>query len=191
MIRFVVAGAIAAFVVASAMPAAARDGEHQMDMSGHKMADMSAPSDMVEAGQAAFASISEVVAKLRADPATDWSKVNIDALRSHLVDMDNVLIRARVTAIPVPRGARFEISGDGAVRDSIRRMVAAHTSMADGEDGRQVVSTPTEGGATMTVLGADDGQQAQIRALGFFGLLTGGVHHQLHHLMMAKGEMHH
>jgi hypothetical protein len=33
-------------------------------------------------GQAAFAAIQEIVAILEADPRTDWSKVNIDALRA-------------------------------------------------------------------------------------------------------------
>src|SRR6516165_7172350 len=41
----------------------------------------------VLAGQDAFGAIQEVVQILEADPTTDWSKVNIDALRQHLVDM--------------------------------------------------------------------------------------------------------
>ena len=35
-------------------------------------------------GQDAFAAIQEIVEILAADPKTDWSKVNIDALRQHL-----------------------------------------------------------------------------------------------------------
>ena len=36
---------------------------------------------------------------LEADPTTDWSKVNIGALREHLIDMDEVTMRApRATA---------------------------------------------------------------------------------------------
>jgi hypothetical protein len=61
----------------------------------------------------------------------------------------------------------------------------------DGDNGRHEVSAPTADGASMTVTARNDTGAAQIRALGFFGLLTGGTHHQLHHLMMAKGEMHH
>src|SRR5665213_2414926 len=41
-------------------------------------------------GQSAFAAIQEIVAILEADPKTDWSRVNIEALRQHLIDMDNV-----------------------------------------------------------------------------------------------------
>ena len=45
-------------------------------------------------GQAAFGAIEEIVQKLEADPATDWSKVNIGALREHLIDMNEVTLRA-------------------------------------------------------------------------------------------------
>jgi len=47
-------------------------------------------------GQAAFGAMQEIVALLQADPTTDWSKVDIDALRQHLIDMDEVTIRAAI-----------------------------------------------------------------------------------------------
>ena len=40
-----------------------------------------------EAGQSAFAAVREIVGILEADPATDWSKVDVEALRRHLIDM--------------------------------------------------------------------------------------------------------
>ena len=49
-----------------------------------------------EPGQVAFAANQEVVAILASDPATDWSKVDIEALRQHLIDMNSVTLRARV-----------------------------------------------------------------------------------------------
>lgn len=48
-------------------------------------------------GQDAFGTIQEIVRMLEADPATDWSKVNIGALREHLIDMDEVTMRARAS----------------------------------------------------------------------------------------------
>ena len=48
-------------------------------------------------GQEAFGTIQEIVRMLEADPATDWSKVNIGALREHLIDMDEVTMRARAS----------------------------------------------------------------------------------------------
>ena len=67
-----------------------------------------------EAGQGAFAAIQEIVAILEADPNTDWSKVDIDALRQHLVDMNAVTLEAKVANAPVEGGLRFDVTGDGA-----------------------------------------------------------------------------
>ena len=53
----------------------------------------------VEGGQAAFAAIQEIVAILMADSATDWSRVNIETLRQHLIDMDNVVLRSHVRPV--------------------------------------------------------------------------------------------
>lgn len=41
-------------------------------------------------GQDAFGTIQEIVQILQSDPTTDWSKVNISALRQHLIDMNEV-----------------------------------------------------------------------------------------------------
>ena len=67
----------------------------EMDHSKHMAAMNGMP---VEGGQSAFAAIQEIVGILENDPHTDWSKVDIEALRQHLIDMDNVTLRAAVTA---------------------------------------------------------------------------------------------
>ena len=41
-------------------------------------------------GQDAFGAIQEIVQILDADPKTDWSKVDLDALRQHLIDMNEI-----------------------------------------------------------------------------------------------------
>jgi hypothetical protein len=43
-------------------------------------------------GQDAFGTIQEIVRMLDADPKTDWSKVNLEALRQHLIDMNDVTL---------------------------------------------------------------------------------------------------
>jgi len=73
-----------------------------------------------EPSESAFAAIQEVVAILMADPKTDWSKVDIDALRRHLVDMNKLTLFANVASTPIDGGMRFDVTGEGAVRDSIR-----------------------------------------------------------------------
>ena len=144
-----------------------------------------------EAGQSAYAAIGEVARLMLADPQTDWSHADVDALRGHLVDMDNVTMRAAVTTTRLPNGASFHVTGEGAVIGSIQRMTKSH--FAEPDVGKQwtmsVQATPT--GADVTVISANAADAAEIAGLGFFGILTMGAHHQPHHLMMARGTMHH
>jgi hypothetical protein len=140
-----------------------------------------------EAGQSAFAAISEIVAMLEADPQTDWGQVKIDALRAHLVDMDNVMLRASVVTEAVPGGARFSVTGQGAIAQAIRRMAPAHAGMINGINGWKVEAALRSDGAIVTVVG-QSADQARILGLGYFGILTLGRHHQPHHLIMATGK---
>ncbi len=140
-----------------------------------------------EAGQAAFGAIQEIVAILDADPNTDWSKVDIDALRQHLVDMNAVTLEAKVASAPVEGGERFDVTGDGAVSDSIRRMLLAHAATMNGVDGWTFEAQKIEGGASLTVH-APPKDAAKLRGLGVFGVLALGMHHQMHHLMLARGK---
>lgn len=140
-----------------------------------------------EPGQSAFAALAEIVTILRNDPDTDWSSVNIAALRRHLIDMDLLTTDAEVTAIPRSGGARFEIRGGDRTLDAIRAMVPAHAPFLEAETGWSVMTELSTDGATLTV----EGEAAQIQALGFFGMMTIGAHHQEHHLMLAKGSAPH
>jgi hypothetical protein len=144
-----------------------------------------APGRVSEGGQSAFAAIQEIVAILMADPQTDWSRVDIDALRRHLVDMDNVTLRALVEKQKTEGGARFEAtSDDPAVTASIRAMVPAHVAAMNGVEGWSMQAEEIPGGAALTVTGADP---ERIYALGFLGIMTVGMHHQEHHLALASG----
>ncbi|WP_406856116.1 hypothetical protein ABEG18_00355 [Alsobacter sp. KACC 23698] len=140
-----------------------------------------------EPGQAAFAAIQEIVAILEADPRTDWTKVDIEALRRHLVDMDNVTLRAQVAVEAVDGGARFVVTGEGEVVASIRRMVSAHAAAMDGVGGWRMQAEERPGGVALAVTAARPAEVAKIRGLGFIGVMTRGMHHQEHHLMLARG----
>lgn len=142
-----------------------------------------------EPGQGAFAAIAEIVSILQSDPATDWSKVNIEALRQHLIDMNNVTLRAQVAEQDIDSGAIFTVtSPDPEVARSIRRMTTEHAAVMAGKGGPTMTAEPIEGGSRVTVTGPD---AQEIRALSFIGVLTLGMHHQPHHLAIAKGEMMH
>jgi hypothetical protein len=144
-----------------------------------------------EPGQSAFATIQEIVSILDADPNTDWSKVDIEALRRHLIDMNNVTMRAWATASPIKNGIRYLVAGTGPVRESIRRMVVAHAKTMSGVNGMTIVAENHAEGATMTVTVANPADLPKLKGLGFIGIMTVGMHHQEHHLMIAAGRAPH
>jgi hypothetical protein len=156
----------------------------------HDMA-MAAPPSVVpvQPGQAAFGAMQEIVAILQADPGTDWSRVDVDALRQHLIDMDEVTMRAQVQKTPIDKGLRMEVTGTGRTLDAIRRMVPNHARHIDGLNGWAVRATPTQTGVTLTVTAPDARGAQMIRGLGFMGIMVLGSHHQPHHLAIAQGRL--
>jgi len=143
---------------------------------------------LVQPGQAAFAAIAEAVRVLEADPKTDWSKVDIDRLREHLVDMDEVFMRARADVQETQRGLLIRVTGSGRTLDAIRRMVPAHAEMMAHHHGWRSTTSAVDDGVVWSVEAASAAERTKLRALGFFGLLTLGSHHAPHHLAMARGQ---
>lgn len=180
---------LAAALVAIAPAASAQEaGHHQMPgMSPEAPGLAATPVEPSEPGQAAFAAIQEIVSLLVADSATDWTKVDIEALRRHLIDMDNVTLRAEVTTTAIDGGLRFAVSGVGGVRDSIRRMVEAHAATMNGVGDLTILAEESPNGAIMTVVPANPDDLPKLRGLGFIGVMALGIHHQQHHLMIATG----
>lgn len=143
------------------------------------------------AGQAAFATIADIVRQLDADPNTDWSRVNIERLRQHLIDMDEVVMHAQVQTRVIDGGVRYVVRGDIRTAAAIKRMLTAHASMLSAEQITAKV-VPMADGVTLTAIAADPNDAravARIRALGMAGLLTLGEHHAAHHLALARGEV--
>lgn len=143
-------------------------------------------SPLSEPGQSAFAAIAEVVAILVADPKTDWSQVDIDTLREHLQDMDRVTLDSVAVAEEVEGGIRFLVTGTPDVSLSIQRMVIGHAGVMDGVGDWRYSGEIIANGAAMTVL-VPEADMTKLEALGFYGLLAAGPHHQPHHWAMANG----
>lgn len=144
-----------------------------------------------EGGHSAFAAIAEIVKLLEADPGTDWSKVNLERLRQHLRDMDLVTLRSAVTSTPVAGGAAFVVRGTGETIGAIKRLTGAHVSMVEMMGGPRIARTELPDGVRLLVTARDGNLEAgaaRIRGLGFIGLMASGDHHQMHHLMLARGE---
>lgn len=142
-----------------------------------------------QSGQSAFAAIQEIVGILEADPTTDWNKVNIEGLRQHLIDMDNVTLRAQVKSEPTPDGMKFIVSGEGPVKEAVQRMIMAHAATMNGVGDWVFTGTETESGAILTVA-APAADTERLAGLGFIGVMAEGMHHQTHHLMIARGDAH-
>lgn len=142
-----------------------------------------------EPGQGAFAALTEIVDLLAKDPTTDWSRVNINALRAHLVDMDRLITETEVTQNNTADGVEFRISLPN--RDvAALRMVPAHGPVRAAETGWDSTIND-EGGTLVWTVTAPEPDLPKLRALGFFGLMATGDHHRAHHLMLARGQQGH
>ncbi len=171
---------VLAFALVASAAGAAFAQEHQ-----HQHSNSATP--LQESGQAAFAAIQEVVRRLGAAPDTDWSRVNIERRRQHLIDMDEVTLHAAIRAEPIPGGERYYVSGDGRTREAIRNMVVSHVrAMGDAEHWTMSVQDAPDG-AVVTAMAKQPGDVARIHALGLIGMMSDGAHHQPHHLMLASG----
>lgn len=144
-------------------------------------------------GQEAFGAIQEVVHILEADPHTDWSKVNLEALRQHLIDMHEVTLRAKAVVKPIEGGIETTVIGEGRTVEAIKRMVAAHAQEIERShlNGWSANTEPLPDGVVLTVTSRDPQEVQHIRGLGFIGVMVSGSHHQPHHLGMAKGDFVH
>jgi hypothetical protein len=132
-----------------------------------------------------------VVRLLEADASTDWSKVTLEALRQHLIDMNEVTLLSVARQTAVPGGATFEVTGEGRTTGAIRRMLASHARMLGQLPAYDASAEEMPGGVLLTVRAkraGDSATEARIRGLGFIGLLTVGAHHAMHHLALARGQ---
>jgi hypothetical protein len=139
-------------------------------------------------GNDAFGTIQEIVQILENDPATDWSKVDIAALREHLIDMNEVTLHAKADEHPLANGVEIAVTGQGRTLAAIKRMVPAHAHEL-AKLGWNASTEELPDGVKLTVTGNDAKAAIKLKALGFMGIMVQGGHHQLHHLMMARGEM--
>ena len=160
---------------------------HNKMMHNTKTNNKKSSMPVLEPGQSAFAAIAEIVAKLESNPDTNWNVVDIKGLREHLRDMNKVIIDAVTVAKEIDGGMQFTVTGGVDVKSSIRRMTLAHATFMNNVNGWEYKAKKIDGGAVVTVL-VPPQAQAKIKALGFFGMIASGSHHQLHHWMMASGK---
>ena len=169
----------------------------QGDMAGHHPGGAAAPGTAADGllqlpGQDAFGALQEVVARLDADPATDWKTVNLAALRDHLVDMNELVLHAEVAQTAVDGGFEATVTGTGRALGAIQRMLPMHVGMLGMENPHlHATWREIDGGGVLTVVTDDPAGVDRVRGLGFYGVMALGDHHRRHHLAIAQGRMHH
>jgi hypothetical protein len=141
-------------------------------------------------GQDAFGTIQEIVQILESDPKTDWSKVKLEALRQHLIDMNEVTLHAAAVQRDLDNGIEITVTGKGRTADAIKRMLPAHANELR-EIGWNAKSEELPNGVKLTIMVSETQPLTKLKALGFMGIMVQGSHHQPHHLMMALGQFTH
>ena len=142
-----------------------------------------------EAGTDPFAVIQEAIALLEANPDTDWSTVNIEALRLHLIEMQDMTLNVTVEQQPISLGFMAVITPTtNRALQSMSQVLSAHPSQMKEETGWDMVVTNNNGIFTIAVTTDQLKDVDKIRGLGYIGIMAYGSHHQPHHWAMASGE---
>ncbi len=183
-------------VIAIAMLAAGSfkllSDKHSLGSSDHALSNHHA-SVLKEGGQSTFAAIIEVVSVFEADNKTDWEQVDIDGLRSHLLDMNDLVINTdAVTQVEGEDQIRYDIIANGG-NDSlgaIHRMVQAHSRFIEQSRGWKINPVINDKGATVTITVDSHSDLVRLKALGFYGFMSLDSHHQAHHYQIAMGVGH-
>lgn len=141
-------------------------------------------------GNDAFAAIQEVVQKLLGDPNTNWERVDLEALRQHLVDMQHFTLNVEVIVQKaIDGGVEFTVkpTAPGAA-PALARLFSAHPDVLKQESGWIMTTAKNpDGSYTARVTGNSAEEVWKIRGLGYIGIVAYGSHHPAHHWQMATG----
>ena len=148
-------------------------------------------SPLTMPGNEIFGTIQEVIQKLEADPNTDWSKVNLEALRQHLIDMKAFTEEVEViNKKPIPNGVEIHVRPQTKrAQAALKRLFHIHPKMLKEEKGWEMKAHLNGDIWTITCTTKKPEEVRKIRALGYIGLLAEGAHHQYHHWLIATGKM--
>ncbi len=180
----------ACLLATASLPAQA---QHHDDRAHDSMTDATAQMPLTAPGNDIFGTVQEAIKALEADPDTDWSQVDMERLRQHLIDMHHVAMNvAVVDKEAIEGGVRLVVEPTTEpARASLERVLEAHPTMLEHDAGWQMTVEPSDGQFTLTVTDPAGAAADKIRGLGYIGLLAYGPHHQHHHWMMARGQSPH
>jgi hypothetical protein len=154
---------------------------------GHGAMPLSAP------GHDIFGTVQEAIQALEADSTTDWSEVDMEALRQHLIDMHHVAMHVVVEeSTPIDGGVRLAVRPTSDSADAaLQRVLDVHPTMLQHQEGWEMTVTEETNRYILRVTDPSGTDADKIRGLGYIGLLAYGPHHQHHHWMMVQGNTPH
>ncbi len=187
--RLITLGGVVLALVSLSLLAAEMHSGHNPGMKHEGMADIGAQPR--EGGQATFSALIEIVGLLEQDLTTDWSQVDLDGLRSHLLDMNHLILDTTATKqIIGGKQIRFDVRGTAESIPSIHRMVVAHSRFIERSRGWTIKPALNLDGAKLTVTVENANTLVRLNALGFYGFMSLDSHHQAHHFQIAMGNSH-
>lgn len=155
----------------------------------HQMHSQSTP--LTESGNDVFGAIQQVIKQLEQNPNTDWSQVDLEALRQHLLDMKAFTEEVEVLSqTPIDQGIEIHVKpqSEQAVK-ALTNVLSKHPSMLKSEMGWNMSAIQKDDQWVITCTTEKASEVDKIRGLGYIGLLAAGAHHQLHHWMIATNHM--
>lgn len=180
--------ALFAILIAATVTVPAQAQHHETHSS---QGEADAPNSAVlqAAGQSVFGAVQEAIRTLEADSTTDWSEVDVDRLRQHLLDMHHVAMHVTVERkTSIEDGVRIRVRPtQEAARAALSRVLDAHPTMLKQETGWTMTVTEDEDAYVLRVTTDTPSERDKIRALGYMGLLAYGRHHQRHHWTLVQG----
>ncbi len=171
------------------MAAVHHAGMNHASMNHAAMQESNNKTVLTEAGTDAFATVQEAIRALEANPNTDWEKVNLEALRLHLIQMQDMTLNVDVVQSDINKGFKAVVTPttDRALK-SLSAALSAHPAQMKKETGWSMQVSRDNATFTLLVTTDKPSEVAKIRGLGYIGVMATGSHHQVHHWAMASGE---
>jgi len=119
---------------------------------------------LTESGTDPFATLQEVIAELEINPDTNWEKVNIEALRLHLIEMQDMTINVDVKQQYINNGFQAVVTPttNRAIK-SLARVLSGHPAQMKAETGWDMQVSNNDDVFTLTVVSKKAHEVAKIR----------------------------
>lgn len=165
---------------------------HNMDYYNKHHAQMMEASEsnitLTEAGTDPFAVIQEAIKGLEAGADTNWTKVDFEGLRKHLVEMNDMTLNVDVQETDIEDGFKAIVipTHNRAIR-SLSNVLKNHPVMMEAETGWKMKVERVNDLFVIKVTTKKLEEVDKIRGLGYIGVMAYGNHHQPHHKGMVLG----